>query len=207
MNLDLFKDNKTNREVTRSNAASINGLKIYYDFISQAEEVQLLQYIDSSEWLIDLKRRVQHYGYKYNYRARKIEDSAYVGSLPDWLSFLINRLISNSFINFKPDQAIINEYIENQGIAAHIDCEPCFGDTILSLSLSGPCVMNFERYPNSKEKISLLLEPRTLVLMTGESRYNWYHSIPNCRSDYFNGNKVKRNRRVSITFRKAIIIT
>ena len=99
------------------------------------------------------------------------------------------------------------EHTRNIGIAAHIDCEPCFGDTIISISLGGQCVMNFQKEQTSTEqdKVPLLIQPKTLIVMTGESRFSWYHGIVGRKSDKFNGQTHKRQRRVSITFRKVII--
>ncbi len=205
MTLDLFSDTNSDKELTLLNASKINGLEIYFDFISETEEKDLISKIDNNKWLLDLKRRVQHYGFKYDYRSRKIDKTFYIGEIPSWMEFLSKRLLERGIINFIPDQAIVNEYIDDQGIAPHIDCEPCFGDVIISISLNSQCVMNFEREPNSQNKHSLLLTPRTLVVMKGESRYNWYHGIPNRKTDEFNFLKHKRGRRISITFRKVIL--
>jgi alkylated DNA repair dioxygenase AlkB len=204
---DLFGYSKTNQEVTLENARKICGLKIYFDFINQNEEKELLNNIDKSIWLTDLKRRVQHYGYKYDYKARRIDQSFFIGEIPTWMVFLSNRLQQQKIIDFVPDQAIVNEYIDDQGIAAHIDCEPCFGDTIISISLGGQCVINFQKEQTSTEqdKIPLLIQPMTLIVMTGESRFSWYHGIVGRKSDKFNGKTHKRQRRISITFRKVII--
>lgn len=204
--MNLFSD-YTDFELTILNAQKINGLKIHFDFINSDESKELLNNIDKSTWLTDLKRRVQHYGYKYDYKARRIDPSSYLGEIPTWMKFLSDRLLQQRIIDFVPDQAIINEYINDQGIAAHIDCEPCFGDTIISISLGGQCVMNFQKGLNSTEldKIPLLITPHSLIVMTGESRYNWYHGIVGRKSDKFNGQIFKRQRRVSITFRKVIL--
>ncbi|KJW03265.1 putative alkylated DNA repair protein [Rickettsia endosymbiont of Ixodes pacificus] len=55
-----------------------------------------------------------------------------------------------------------------QGIASHIDCIPCFSDTICSLSLSGGCVMELTNY---KEKRFIALQPRSLLILKNEARY------------------------------------
>jgi alkylated DNA repair dioxygenase AlkB len=205
MQIDLFNNSrKTNKEMSIDLALSINGLELFFDFITLEEEKQLLKNIDDNIWLNDLSRRVQHYGYKYDYRARKIDNSFYLGELPQWLNEIALKLYRNKLIDFLPDQAIINEYEPGQGIASHIDCEPCFGDTIISLSLGSSCVMNFSREVNSIDKTAVLLEPRVLVIMKKESRYDWFHGIPPRKSDKFNDNLIKRQRRVSITFRKVI---
>jgi alkylated DNA repair dioxygenase AlkB len=207
MKLDLFGNNKTDKEVILENAKQINGLKVFFDFITKKEESELLNNIDKNEWLSDLKRRVQHFGYKYDYKARRIDKTFYIGEIPNWMTVLCNRLQEQKIIAFNPDQAIINEYVDDQGIASHIDCEPCFGDTIISISLGGQCVMNFQREVTTKEqdKIPLLIPARTLIVMTEEARFNWYHGIPSRKSDKFNSEVHKRQRRVSITFRKVIL--
>lgn len=206
MQTDLFGNiEKSKTELSLELAKEIVGLELYPDFINKEEEEELTILIDNSSWLNDLKRRVQHYGYKYDYRARKIDNSLYLGDLPDWLLIISNKMIDKGIINFTPDQAIINEYEIGQGISSHIDCEPCFGETIISLSLGSTCVINFEKELNSKNKIGIYVEPRTLLVMKKESRYDWFHGIPQRNSDKFNNEVIKRERRISITYRKVII--
>jgi alkylated DNA repair protein alkB family protein 8 len=57
------------------------------------------------------------------------------------------------------------------------------------------------RDPENKTT-DLYLEPRSLVLMTGEARYNWLHSIASRKIDRLDGLLKFRHRRVSLTFRK-----
>ncbi len=205
MQTDLFGNkNNTNRELSLELASQIQGLELHFDFISPQEENELLEFIESSPWLNDLNRRVQHYGYKYDYKARRIDNSLFLGEISIWLKTLAQKIIDKKLIDFIPDQAIINEYECGQGIAPHIDCEPCFGETIISLSLGSTCVLNYEKEQNSKDKIGIFIEPRTLLIMKKESRYSWYHGIPPRKTDNFNGQTYKRQRRVSITFRKVI---
>lgn len=205
MQIDLFGNSKkSNRDFSLENSLNLSGLELYFDFITTNEEKQFINFIDNEPWLTDLSRRVQHYGYKYDYRTRKIDNSFYLGELPEWLKVLAYRLFDKKIIDFIPDQAIINEYEPGQGIAPHIDCEPCFGDTIISLSLGSTCIMNFEKEPNSKNREEIFIEPKTLLVMKSESRYDWYHGILARKSDKFNGEIIKRERRISITFRKVI---
>lgn len=205
MQTDLFGHiEKSKTEVSLELAEVIPGLELYPNFITEKEEKELIKFIDNSPWLNDLKRRVQHYGYKYDYRARKIDNSFYLGELPNWCKVLYQKMIDKNIIDFVPDQAIINEYEIGQGISSHIDCEPCFGDTIISLSLNSSCVINFEKHLNSKHKIGIFVEPKTLLVMKKESRFDWFHGIPQRKSDKFNNEITKRERRISITFRKVI---
>lgn len=207
MNPDLFGESRTDREISQANATCIPGLGLYPEFISTEEEALLLEKIDHSVWLTDLKRRVQHYGYRYDYRARRVGKEHCIGPVPGWMAFLHARLLDKQLIDFVPDQAIVNEYLVGQGIAAHIDCEPCFGDMIVSISLGSQCVMDFQRAQAGKaaDKVPLLIPRRALLVMKEESRYGWYHGITGRKTDRFNGSLYPRTRRVSITFRKVIL--
>lgn len=45
-------------------ALSISGLRYIPHFISSEAEAELIRIIDQQPWLTDLRRRVQHYGYR-----------------------------------------------------------------------------------------------------------------------------------------------
>jgi len=57
------------------------------------------------------------------------------------------------------------------------------------------------RHPN-KEPISVLLPRRSLLILTGEGRYCWSHSISPRKSDAISGISFSRETRISLTFRK-----
>lgn len=184
-------------EIEEHELPDIQGLQYIPDFTTQDEEQALISKIDDQAWLADLKRRVQHYGYKYDYKARSVTPDSYLGPLPDWLTGITDKL------PFQPDQAIINEYLPGQGISAHIDCEPCFDSTIASLSLGSPVIMKFT-HPKTKQKEEIYLKPRSLIILSGEARYEWQHAIPARKSDMVDGFKIQRDRRISITYRNVI---
>ena len=185
------------------NLSAINGLKYIPNFITRAEEKNLINSINSATWLKDLKRRVQHYGYKYDYRARALNYSMYLGDLPEWTAPFIKRIRRENLIKEDPDQLIVNEYLPGQGIANHVDCQPCFDETIFSLSLGSTCLMDFVNI-QSKDEMALLLEPRSLLVMTSEARYGWSHGIAGRKSDEYKGQNFSRTTRISLTFRKVI---
>ena len=172
-------------------------------FISSVEEADFVRFLDGGVWNGELKRRVQHFGYRYDYKARAVTLDAYLGPLPDWLQHLGNRLVDAGYFDDLPDQVISNEYLPGQGISAHVDCAPCFSDTIVSLSLLSQCEMVF-REKASGEKLPIILEPRSVMVLKDEARYEWTHEIPARKSDVIAGNKVERTRRISLTFRKVI---
>jgi alkylated DNA repair dioxygenase AlkB len=180
------------------------GLTYILNYVSEQEQEQLISAIDHQVWLTDLKRRVQHYGYRYNYAARSVDLSMYIGEIPSWGQDLAERIFDDGLMPKIPDQLIVNEYQPGQGISAHIDCVSCFDPFISSLSLGSSCVMDFIN-PRTNEALSLFLEPRSLLVVSGESRYDWQHTIKARKSDVYEGEKRIRNRRVSLTFRNVIL--
>lgn len=57
-------------------------------------------------------------------------------------------------------------------------------------------------FKNTKgEWKSVLLPRRSLLVMTGEARFAWTHSIQNRKTDLVDGIQVSRNRRISLSFR------
>jgi alkylated DNA repair dioxygenase AlkB len=184
--------------------SSIPGLTYLPDFIDEQTEAELIRTIDTQPWITELKRRVQHYGYRYDYKARNVTPESYLGALPDWVSPYADQLRVGGAFPALPDQVIVNEYQPGQGIAPHIDCVPCFTDTIASLSLGSTCIMEFT-HTETQQKIPMLLEPRSLVVLSGDARYRWQHSIPHRKTDRHDGQILSRGRRLSLTFRKVII--
>lgn len=183
--------------------SEIKGLQYIPSFITRSEEINLIGAINSEPWLDDLKRRVQHYGYKYDYRARSLNYSMFLGNLPVWVYPILRKIRHRNIIHEDADQLIVNEYLPGQGIANHVDCQPCFGETIFSLSLGSTCVMDFINI-ETKEVKSILLEPRSLIVMSDEARYKWSHGISGRKSDVYRGKTISRTTRISLTFRKVI---
>lgn len=96
----------------------------------------------------------------------------------------------------------VNEYPPGVGLSPHIDTHSAFEGLICSLSLAGPCIMEFRRYSegswlpepvaasctdmkgenpdNSSSFIrkAVYLPPRSMLLLSGEARYAWHHYIP-----------------------------
>jgi alkylated DNA repair dioxygenase AlkB len=201
------KHHQQNSNSASKEATVIHGLQYIKDYINEVQHDWSLARIDEHQWLDDLKRRVQHYGFKYNYKARKVDMDMRIGELPEWLNRLSEKLYEDRYMPEVADQVIVNEYEPGQGISSHIDCEPCFQNTIVSLSLGSGCVMNFTNKSDKTKKIPAWLAPRSLVVLSGEARYEWLHGIAARKSDEWDGQKYERKRRVSLTFRKVIIET
>ena len=187
-----------NQQCLFNEGIDVPGLTYISNYISLEYQEKLLKLIDTQEWNLGLKRRTQHYGYKYDYTVRSIDPSYYLGAMPYWVDDLCSKLHGDGIFVEKPDQVIINEYMPGQGIASHIDCVPCFEGIICSLSLESEYVMDLS-WGDIKRSINL--EPRSLLILQEDARYKWKHGITARKSD----NGVKRQRRVSLTFRKVLL--
>ncbi len=189
-------------EIEEEPPLDIPGLTYVPNFISAKEEREFIACIDEGPWIHDLKRRVQHYGYRYDYKARMVTSDSYLGPLPKWINSLSSRLAEDDIFAKNPEQLIVNEYLPGQGISAHIDCVPCFGDAIAIISLGSSVMMQFDK---GTERREYYLKPRSLAVISGSARYDWTHAIPARQSDKVGGIKIPRKRRVSLTFRTMIL--
>ncbi|GAA1994020.1 alpha-ketoglutarate-dependent dioxygenase AlkB [Catenulispora subtropica] len=196
-------------------ADSVPGLLYVEGWLSAGAQESLLAAVDAAQWSTDLRRRVQHYGHRYDYDRRSIASSPVSGfgfasgsgsgsaaapPLPDWAAELAGRLVGDGFMAQIADQAIVNEYLPGQGISRHVDCVPCFGPVVAAVSLGSACVMDFTR-PEDGAKVPVRLSPGSLTVMTGPARYIWRHSIAARKSDPHPAGRQQRGRRVSVTYR------
>jgi alkylated DNA repair dioxygenase AlkB len=173
---------------------AIPGLAYTVDYITEAKEQMLVAAIDSAPWDTSWDRRRQPYGTSYG-RGKSDRQP-----IPEWGRSLAERMRAEGVSERPFDQMLVNEYLPGQGIAFHRDYEP-FDRTVVSLSLLAPCVMDF-RHPASGRCESLLLAPRSLLVLTDEARYDWEHGIARRKTDRWQGLRIPRSRRLSVTFRQ-----
>lgn len=180
-----------------------NGLIYLPDFISKEESCELINYIENQPWSSELNRRVQHYGYRYDYKSRNLDVSSEVFEIEQPFTGLLDTLtyeLNELGLKNRPNQIIVNEYEIGQGITWHIDSEKSFDDNIFIISLLSDCLMKLEHKKN-KEQLDVYLKKNSLLCLTKESRYDWRHTIPNTKSFVFHGEKFMRARRLSLTCR------
>ena len=112
----------------------INGLTLINNFITEQEELELINKINANKWDNKIKRRVQHYGHVFEYKTKKVNIQKHA-EFPKWLSSILNKLKNIELLkDFCPDQCTINEYLPGIGIASHIDTHSSFTDIIISIS-------------------------------------------------------------------------
>ncbi|KAM8814834.1 tRNA (carboxymethyluridine(34)-5-O)-methyltransferase ALKBH8 [Rhynchonycteris naso] len=200
------------------------GLKIVEEIISSEDEKLLLESVnwtedtDNQNFQKSLKhRRVKHFGYEFHYENNNVDkDKPLHGGLPDVCDSFLEKWLKEGFVRHKPDQLTVNQYEPGHGIPAHIDTHSAFEDEIISLSLGSEIVMDF-KHPDGVT-VPVMLPRRSLLVMTGESRYLWTHGITPRKYDPVQASKghrsgvitgdvgnltlCKRGIRTSFTFRK-----
>lgn len=198
----------------------IPGLEYLPDYVTSVEEASLVNAIDAAAWNTSWSRRRQFYGKSYQPvekqgrappGAVEMQESgerreasppfppAVEDPIPEWAQFLIHRTRHGGLSERPFDQMLVNEYLAGQGIALHRDHEP-FDRTVASLSLLSACVMDFRQIETNRRE-SLLLEPRSLLVLSDDARYGWEHGIARRKADRWRGRAITRRRRLSVTLR------
>lgn len=189
------------------------GLILLPNFLTKPEENMLLRAINIEDVeQNDLKhRRVKHFGYQFIYGENNVDATKPLNEkIPKECDILWPRLKTEmaklglpTWDWDVPDQLTVNIYEPGQGIPPHVDTHSAFLDPILSLSLFGEVVMDFRR---GSDRQPLKLLRRSMLVMSGASRYDWTHGITPRTLDVVpseTGLTVRpRQKRISLTFRR-----
>ena len=205
------------------------GLRYIRDFVTCSEEAELVAAMDEGEWLTHLIRAQQFFGLVY-YQTRhdmaslqpastEMQQGRAITDLPWWL---LPRLVDTGvFRTGELNQVAANKYTGTTGIAAHVEDPISFGPNLATLSLLQPVQMTLSlasEVKNSKESpgdgvdhgnwLKVLLEPRSLLILQGQSRYAYRHGIRRSRLVRLrDGTEMKRGSdycRISLTFRQLL---
>ncbi|XP_054719529.1 alkylated DNA repair protein alkB homolog 8-like isoform X2 [Uloborus diversus] len=185
------------------------GLTLIEDFVTEEEESSLISAItfdDVNDNTVLKHRKVKHYGFEFIYGSNNVDkNKALDEKIPAKCMPHLEKLVALGYISKVPDQLTVNYYAPGQGIPPHVDTHSAFEDNILSLSLGSQVVMDF--YSSEKGSVSVLLPKRSLLIMSGESRYAWKHGITPRKTDIIpnEGDHLtlcQRSDRISFTFRK-----
>jgi alkylated DNA repair dioxygenase AlkB len=120
------------------------------------------------------KRRVARYGMGYDFGTQSTTPA---DPLPEFLLVIRNR--AAAVAGFAPEglaQGMVTEYPPGAPIGWHRDA-PQFG-TVIGISLLTPARMRFKPYKKEGKLVSVMLEPRSIYVMSGPSRWQFQHSIP-----------------------------
>jgi len=170
------------------------GLVYQTGFLSEAEEAELVEWIDQQPWDTKYSRRRQFYGQSY------YEDAIHT-PVPSLFQVLAQRLFDEGLVLAVPDHVLLNEYLPGQGIAAHLDEMPHPESQVVTISLLDTYPMEFAKI-GGKEIYEVRLERRSVAVMSGPSRTEWTHEIVKRKADVIQGGGRRvRGRRISITYR------
>jgi DNA oxidative demethylase len=122
------------------------------------------------------RRRVRHFGLRYDYESYKLSPAEQFPQQFDWLRERCAELADE-----KPErlvQALVTRYPPGAGIGWHRDA-PRFGPKVMGVSLLSGCRMRFDSGTGDARKVfDLELEPRSAYVIGGAARSDWRHSIP-----------------------------
>jgi alkylated DNA repair dioxygenase AlkB len=162
-------------------AAAPDGLHYQPDFISAAEERDLIERIRALPLApfqfgaFEGKRQVASFGWRYDYAQQKLEMAE---DLPAWLEPFIARIAAFGELPASSiRQVLCTEYDVGVSIGWHRD-KPHFAE-VFGLSLASACKLRFRRKAGAKwERFTLAAQPRSLYMMSEAARHVWEHSIP-----------------------------
>lgn len=142
------------------------------EFIDHILEQNLIN--DIKQYKLNNPKNIANYG-KMNYNSlyfgdRYKKDNDYPSSIQN----VINLLLSQNIVIDIPNGIAINEYSKGQKIGPHID-KKISGPVVTILSLNSECTMIFKR--KNYEDIVQILEPRSIIQMSGDIRDLWTHEI------------------------------
>ena len=169
------------------------GLVFRPDFLTEAEETDLLSFIRTIEFRtfqmhgVTAKRRIKQYGFHYAFESYQL-----TATDPIPAAFAHIQARSAALAGIQPSEwaeVLVTEYPAGAGIGWHRDA-PAFG-IVAGISLNSACRMRFQKGTGAERVTAALdLPPRSIYLLTGDARTKWQHMIPPAKE-----------LRYSITFR------
>jgi len=151
------------------------------DILSKKEESDTVRHIES----LPFKpfefhgylgnRRIVSFGWRYDYAGRTLRESA---QMPDFLAILRESAADFAHVPAESlQQVLVTEYAPGAGIGWHRD-KPMFED-VMAFSFLSSCRLRFRRRREQDwERTAVTIEPRSIYLLRGPARRDWYHSIP-----------------------------
>ncbi len=161
-------------------APIVPGLVICADFLSAADEAELIAHIDAEslspfkfqQWTG--KRLTRSFGWSYDFESGSFAPTE---PIPDWLQAVKAR--AAAFAGLATDelvQALLIRYDPGAGIGWHRD-RPVF-EHVVGISLGNAATLRLRRRSDGgfdRAKAELL--PRSIYHLSGEVRHHWEHSI------------------------------
>lgn len=189
------------------------------EFISTEDEKAILSNIYSApkpKWTQLSNRRLQNWGGLPHTNGMIAE------TIPPWLDTYLERIHSLEVMSGKrPNHVLVNEYLPGQGIMPHLDGS-LFYPTITTISVGSHIIVKFLEPSDNADSsfmshaFSLLLEPRSLLILQDQLFSHYLHTIEEitedilndsianmnlCSKNYVRGSTIPRDTRISLTIR------
>ena len=120
------------------------------------------------------KRRIVEYGWEYDFGSRRASATQ---PIPEFLVPLRDRAAPLAGLHSEElVEAVVTEYSPGAPIGWHRDV-PQF-EIVIGISLASACRMRFKPYRVQGKLVSIILEPRSLYVLSGTARWKFQHSIP-----------------------------
>lgn len=163
--------------------ASIPGLVYQADFLSKAEELQIMEIVQSLPLQAakykqyEARRRVISFGGSFDFDSNTLLPTS---ALDTRLEPLRRRVAA--WLELSPEKlihALVSEYAPGTPLGWHRDV-PDF-EAICGVSLGGRGTLRFRPYPfephHAKETVKLCVQGRSIYKMEAEARWAWQHSV------------------------------
>lgn len=158
------------------------GFNYYPNFITGAEESQLVQIIEQFDLETmkfheyEAKRKVISFGQGWSFTGQKLEQG---NAIPKQFDFLADKIAKQLLLSKELiAQFLITEYPVGSVINWHRDAPPF--DIIAGVSLLTNCTFKLRPQDSSKQTrsatISLQVQRRSLYTMQGPAKAEWQHS-------------------------------
>lgn len=158
-----------------------DGFMYVPDFISEAEEAELLRVIAGIELSafifqgFEAKRKSASFGVDYHFDSRKLTPGA---PIPIAFQPLIDKVTNYLSLDQPIGELLVLEYPEGAVINWHRDAPPF--DVIIGISLLSDCTFKLRPHEKAKQsRRSIINAPvarRSLYVMQGPARSEWQHS-------------------------------
>ncbi|XP_069460506.1 alpha-ketoglutarate-dependent dioxygenase alkB homolog 7, mitochondrial [Ambystoma mexicanum] len=172
------------------------GLRLLRGFLTPQEEQALLLEVEGA------LKRVRYEGGHWDqaiHGFREIEKSQWT----EQNAKILQRVRDVAFPPGVPQLSLVHVLdLKADGyIKPHIDSVKFCGSTIAGLSLLSSSVMRLVSEQNKDDWADLLLERRSLYILGGRARYEFTHEILKDEDSVYNGERVPRERRISVICR------
>ena len=130
------------------------------------------------------------YGCEYVYSGISRKPMPWINELSEL------KMLAEKFSGINFNSCLLNLYHSGEeGMSWHSDDEKSLGKDIVIASVSFGAERKFVfRHRKTKEKISIILEDGSLLVMKGQTQFNWHHALPKSI-------KIKQPR-INLTFRR-----